>query len=261
MQLLNNIKSQTDTLWPSDKTKKATAQIYWNLLSDSKHLTHANFSRIEAADIESLFELYDESFFDGNLKRTLNELGQPISFRLSGKMTRAGGKTTREESWRGKRLIHRRYEIAISTTLLFQTFQNQSKPVIVTGISCSNRLQALQRIMEHEIIHLVEMMVWYHSDCFRKRFKTITNRLFDHTESTHQLTTVDERALTEFGIKVGDVVSFQHERQTYTGFVNRITKRATVLVEHESGERFSDGKRYARFYVPIQNLRAASRTA
>ena len=132
-------------------------------------------------------------------------------------------------------MINRRYEIAISTTLLFQTFQNQTKPVIVTGISCGNRLQALQRIMEHEIIHLVEMMVWYHSDCFRKRFKTITNRLFDHTESTHQLTTVDERALTEFGIKVGDVVLFQHERKTYTGFVNRITKRATVLVEHAAG--------------------------
>lgn len=261
MQLLNAIKSHTDASWSSDKSKKVTAQIYWKLLGDSKHLNHANFSKIEATDIESLFEMYDESFFDGNLKRTLRELRQPITFRLSGKMTRAGGKTTREESWRGKRLINRRYEIAISTTLLFQTFQNQTKPVIVTGISCGNRLQALQRIMEHEIIHLVEMMVWYHSDCFRKRFKTITNRLFDHTESTHQLTTVDERALTEFGIKVGDVVLFQHERKTYTGFVNRITKRATVLVEHAAGERFSDGKRYARFYVPIQSLRPVPRTA
>ena len=102
MQLLNAIKSHTDASWSSDKSKKVTAQIYWKLLGDSKHLNHANFSKIEATDIESLFEMYDESFFDGNLKRTLRELRQPITFRLSGKMTRAGGKTTREESWRGQ---------------------------------------------------------------------------------------------------------------------------------------------------------------
>jgi len=36
--------------------------------------------------------------------------------------------------------------------------------------------------------------------------------------------------------------------------VNRITKRATVLVEDERGMRYSDGKRYAKFYVPVASL-------
>ena len=137
---------------------------------------------------------------------------------------------------------------------MFQTFKNDHQPVNVTGIECTDRLQALQRIMEHEIIHLVEMIIWYHSDCFRRRFKSITGRLFGHTESTHELTTVDERAFAEFGVQVGHRVNFVHGGKKYSGFVNRITKRATVLVATPRGELFSDGKRYARFYVPIQNL-------
>ena len=41
------------------------------------------------------------------------------------------------------------------------------------------------------------------------------------------------------------------------GRVNRLTKRATVLVEDPEGERFSDGRSYRRYYVPILQLRSA----
>jgi hypothetical protein len=41
-----------------------------------------------------------------------------------------------------------------------------------------------------------------------------------------------------------------------TGVVNRINKRATVLVEDRKGARYSDGKHYAKFYVPVQMLEA-----
>jgi hypothetical protein len=36
--------------------------------------------------------------------------------------------------------------------------------------------------------------------------------------------------------------------------VNRVTKRATVLVEDARGVRYSDGRRYAKFYVPVGML-------
>jgi hypothetical protein len=49
-------------------------------------------------------------------------------------------------------------------------------------------------------------------------------------------------------------VRFRLDGRHYTGRVNRITKRATVLVEDRSGERYSDGKRYAKFYVPLEML-------
>ena len=39
------------------------------------------------------------------------------------------------------------------------------------------------------------------------------------------------------------------------GRVNRITRRATVLVPNPAGQKFSDGKRYSRYYVPLERLR------
>lgn len=260
MELLNSIKSRTDRTWTPSLSRKTTSQIYWNLQKDQRRIS-PDFNRIHESHLAKIFELYDTYFFENELSQLLRELNHPLRFRLSGKMTRAGGKTTREETWDGRKLLTRKYEIAISTTLLFQTFQNGQQKANVTGVVCTDRLQALQRIMEHEIIHLVEMMVWYHSDCFRRRFQVITHRLFRHTESTHQLTTVDERAMKEFGVKVGDTVSFRHEGQLYQGLVNRITKRATVLVPSPQGELFSNGKRYLKFYVPIQNLSRTRKTA
>ena len=37
--------------------------------------------------------------------------------------------------------------------------------------------------------------------------------------------------------------------------VNRITRRATILVEHPKGQSYSDGKRYLKFYIPLPLLR------
>ena len=55
-------------------------------------------------------------------------------------------------------------------------------------------------------------------------------------------------------VRVGDQVRFAHDGHFLEGRVNRITRRATVLVPHAKGERFSDGGRYLRFYVPLEKL-------
>jgi hypothetical protein len=173
-------------------------------------------------------------------------------------MTMAAGKTGRRELRdRSGVVVKRRYEIAVSTTLLFQTFRDEQRPIHVTGIVCRDRLEALQRVFEHELVHLIEMLVWNHSSCTAGRFQSIASRFFGHTEHTHQLITPHEHAWTKFGVKPGDRVAFRFDGQHYVGRVNRITRRATVLVEDERGRQYSDGKRYAKFYVPVGLLRKA----
>jgi hypothetical protein len=49
---------------------------------------------------------------------------------------------------------------------------------------------------------------------------------------------------------------FTFEGVKRTGIVNRISKRATVLVEDREGQRYSNGKHYIKFYVPVQLLQA-----
>jgi len=236
-----------------DEIAARTREIYDTILRESEYIDAGNFTRIHPADVERLFDLYDDLFFDGGNRKLLGDT--PVGFRLSKRMTQAGGKAGRWElrDDSGK-VVRKEYEIAVATTLLFQTFQEDHRPVIMSGIECCDRLAALQRVIEHEMTHLIEMLIWVDSSCSAPRFQSIANRFFGHTDHRHQLITPREQAFTKFGIKTGDRVSFRIDGQHHTGVVNRITKRATVLVEDESGEPYSNGKRYRKFYVPVGML-------
>ncbi len=229
--------------------------IYQSLMRKSRTIKQPNFSSFESRDLRLLFEMYDDIFFDGQLDQTLSTMQSDLSFRLSRRMTSAGGKTTR---WHYPKALHRppKFEIALSATLLFESFKD-SRPVMVTGLPCHNRLEAMQRVMEHEIIHLTEMLVWYHSSCSANRFLRIANNLFKHKQASHELLTPADKALSDLGIQVGDTVRFQIDGKVMQGLVNRITRRATVLVENSEGRSYTDGVRYQKYYVPLEQLSPA----
>ena len=118
-----------------------------------------NFSLTTASDLQGMAERYDRFFFDGHCLKLAPHFG--MQFRWSKRMTSTGGKTVRmTHTDRQSGLQQTHYEIVLSTPLLFQTFGDLHRPIRVTGMLCTNRLQAMQRILEHELIHLVEMLVW-----------------------------------------------------------------------------------------------------
>ena len=217
----------------------------------SRCMDGPNFTRVGADVLQRMVLLYDEMFFDSQLIRAARREG--ISFGWSSRMTKNAGKTvTHYTAGRGKG--PRRFEIILSSTLLFQTFDDVDRPVEVTGMVCRNRLEAMQRVVEHELVHLAEMLVWDSSSCSQKRFHGVANRFFGHTEHRHDLITQAERAARKFKLRPGSRVRFRFEGKSLTGTVNRITRRATVLVADPKGERFSDGRRYRRYYVPLEQL-------
>ena len=177
----------------------------------------------------------------------------PIGFRLSSRMTNAGGKTSRTRSRAPGSLA--RYEIAISTLLLFQTFSDIDRPVEVVGLICVDRLEALQRVFEHELLHLAEFLATDVSNCKGPLFQTLARSIFGHKAVVHNLVTPREIAATNHAIRIGDQVAFDFDGQTHVGRVNRITQRATVLVEDPTGPLFSNGGRYKTFYIPLPMLR------
>jgi hypothetical protein len=99
------------------------------------------------------------------------------------------------------------------------------------------------------------MLSWDDSSCKAPRFQTIARRFFGHTDHRHQLITPRERAMVKFGVRPGRRVRFRFNGRELAGIVNRITRRATVLVEDPKGEPFSDGRRYLTYYVPPEMLR------
>ena len=237
-------KDQREQLW---------TEIAETVLSKSKVMRNDNFQVTTSADLQRMAELYDQKFFDGHCLAIARSHG--IEFRWSKRMTSNGGKTVRYvQPNRRDNTQSVRYEIVLSATLLFQTFGDLERPVRVTGLLCKNRLQAMQRILEHEMIHLVEMLVWEDSCCAAARFQTIAGRIFGHTEHKHNLITQQERASEKFNVRVGSRVQFALDGIRYVGIVNRITRRATVLVVDPQGQLYGDGKRYRKFYVPLSHL-------
>lgn len=226
------------------------------VIESSRAMKSPNFSAASARDLQMMAELYDRFFFDGHCLAVARQFG--MQFRWSKRMTSTGGKTVRtvhNDRYTGQQQV--RYEIVLSATLLFQTFSDLKRPIRVTGVLCTNRIQAMQRIMEHELIHLVEMLVWQDSCCAAPRFQSIARRLFGHTEHKHDLITQQERAERKFNVRVGSAVTFVHEGTPRIGTVNRITRRATVLVPDPKGQLYDDGSRYTKYYVPISHLRPA----
>jgi hypothetical protein len=226
--------------------------VYERVLRESRHLRCGNFAAIHVHDLECLWRVYDALFFDGELAQAAADI--PVRFRLSRRLTSAAGKTTRKVVHVGTTAARTEYEICVSTSLLFQTFLDVDRPVTASGIPCRDRLEALQRVFEHELVHLSELLVWSESLCAAPRFQSIASRLFGHREHTHQLITQRERAWAKLGLKIGDPVQFRMGDRTYRGLLNRITRRATVLVEDARGTRYTDGKRYVKFYVPLALL-------
>jgi hypothetical protein len=232
-----------------EEIRRRQRQVHDDVLQQARHIFEPNFTSIHTADLELLFDCYDRCFFRNRLRPALDG---PIGFRASPRLTRAGGKTTRFHS----RLTgERRYEIAVAIGTLFDGFRGSDREASVGGVVCGSRLEAMQRIFEHELVHLVEMLSWDWSNCAGERFQRMARRLFLHEAHTHSLVTRYERAAGR-GIRPGAMVRFAMEGKRYTGRVNRITKRATVLVEDAAGRPFTDGKRYAVYYVPIGALEA-----
>lgn len=248
LQKLEQILRQ-ETPTPAQQRLRSTL-IADSVFATSPYLREPNFDRFHDDDVELLYELFDEQYFQGLLRKSLP--AAQISFRLSTRMTRAGGKTTR---WGHPRAAKpARFEIAISSTLLFQSFQDPERSITVTGLECESRMDALMRVMEHELVHLTELLVWTDSNCSLCRFQDIASRIFGHLDHRHDLITPREVAITQYGIRPGVRVRFDYDGHSLEGIVNRITKRATVLVRDPTGQRYSDGQSYVKFYIPVKEL-------
>ena len=107
------------------------------------------------------------------------------------------------------------------------------------------------------MLHLAEFLAEGRSSCARGQFQTFARAIFGHASVVHDLVTPGEVAAVTHEIRPGDLVTFDHDGQVQLGRVNRITKRASVLVDDPAGRLFTDGRRYTTFYVPVARLRKA----
>ena len=122
-------------------------------------------------------------------------------------------------------------------------------------------------VIEHELVHLLQQCDCVPSGAKRDHhgawFQRAAKALFGHRSFKHDLVTMHEIAHERFNVSVGGMVRFTIKGEgELKGKVNRINKRATILVEDTSGRHpdarpFSDGRSYRKFFVPVQDCRPA----
>ncbi len=245
--------------YPPQRIAELRQQVRAHMLRESPFARQPNFIRLSAADLLLLYRLYDRLFFaDAIQPLVMDKSRRPLALKISQAMTSSGGRTLRVRHRAASGVTHTRYEIAISARLLFNSFKADDRPIHVSGQLCTDRLDALMRIMEHELVHLIEMLTFGDSSCKKTRFLTIADRLFGHTHASHRLITPRERAASEHKLHPGAEVEFTFQGRKLRGRLNRINTRATVLVPDPRGLRYTDGNHYARYYVPLSRLAPAA---
>jgi hypothetical protein len=232
---------------PEETIRQQLLEIQQAVLANSRDIKDPNFDAIHPRDLRYLFTQYDVRFFDGLCAPALE---RGLKFKFSNRMTVRGGITKRIQEHSGE--VH--FEVVIASAMLFDGFREPGQGATVCGLECAHRLDALQRIFEHELLHLLEFLCWETSDCAKPRFQEISARIFLHRAHTHSLLT--RRALAaKSEIVRGSLVSFPFQGRQLRGRVARISKRATVLVEDPAGPRYTDGKHYEKYSVPISALK------
>lgn len=231
--------------------EKKRANISKELIKASTNIKNDIIQEISPSDLKILFELYDSIFLNNWFK---DKFKGSFKFSLSKRMTKSAGYTLCPKNISILRPEDIIIEFRIGVDFFFQ-YELLEGVKVVCGIETNNSLEALQLVLEHEICHAIEYICFYKSSCKGERFKTIAKNLFGHTSSYHQLPTNKNLAKEIMGLNIGDKVWFISKGKKINGFIYRINKRATVMVQDQSGQ-YADkqGNRYVKYYVPLNRL-------
>jgi len=226
-------------------------QMAEQLMQKSSGIKSPQLTSISTVDLQLLFELYDETFFQNWFQ---NHFNGKMKFSLSRKMTNSAGKTLCPKNISKIKPGDLVLEIRIGVDF-FLYYGQLAKSNTVCGLKTTNSLEALLLVFEHELCHVLEFLLFGKSSCKGVRFKTMAGNMFGHTDSYHKLPTNKQIANKVFGLKIGDAVSFRHKERRLTGLLYNVNKRAVVLVPDRSGMLADrQGKRYTKYYVPLTLL-------
>lgn len=261
-----------------NQIKEKNTEIFDKFVIKSSHLKDSNYSNFQNYNLMSMYSLYDELYFQRRLENlfiptTLSKNNLEISILelnhdtrkngtnaeylrlvLSNRLTKVDAKVSMYSGKLANGYDLRWFSFKISSSLLHLTFSNQEKVEIVYGFECTNRIEVLQRIFEHHLVHLLEFKYYNHTVCGGNKFSKIIQNIFGHTRHHHHLKNQKQRSEEKYNITIGDIVSFIFEGESLSGEITNITKRATVIVESENGDYKIKGKFYSKYYIPLPLL-------
>lgn len=237
--------------YDEETIRKKRKLIADRLKEESETVKSDKIERIGDYDLELLYDYYDEIFFDNWFKENFKGI---MMLNFSRRLTKSAGMTkcpkniSQIPEWQTKLQINMGIDF-------FFKFDHLEENKYACGIECKSSLEALQIILEHELLHAHEYILHHESNCKKDRFKHTAKNMFGHTQSHHSLPSNSRIIREKYGIFVGDKVRFKFKNKRLTGVVTRINKRATVMVLNPDGQYVDQhGNKYVKYFVPANCL-------
>lgn len=164
----------------NSKLKKVRSKIYkkFNGFKDS-------VSSMTSDDLHKMFQMYDDLCFDNSIQDYITDKEFTLKFALSGEDT-----FTTEGVCTAKRSDTKAMKCDYVITIPIHFFDLVKGKTLIAGQECNDQLECLQRVMEHELVHLIifmfcgdEFITNQHGDLFM----STVHDLFRHTDYKHYI--------------------------------------------------------------------------
>lgn len=133
---------------------------------------------ITAEDLKAIFLAYDKLWFGSRITNYFKENKYSLDF-----VTDSGNGFGITGLCAGT--------CAYTITIPARIFTNATPGTIVAGLKCTDSLDCLMRVIEHEMVHLIIFTYCSNSEFLSEQHSTLftstTKRLFGHTHYTHQI--------------------------------------------------------------------------
>jgi hypothetical protein len=202
----------------------------WRRTIAELSLVNRDLEGFNVNDLTKLFDLYNTYFFNDSLPKTTLDISNRFT-------VKAGQCAISRNS------VECKYAITISKKLFERLNLEENQVTKSGGLVCKSRLNCLQLVLEHELIHLI--MGFYYPN--RKQlddkiysshgllFKSLVKNYFGQTESTHQIGNIiydgldNERTLLPEEIKIGQMTAIIDKKGIKKGIiVNIYTKNIGI---------------------------------
>lgn len=135
-----------------------------------------NVKKLNISDLEKMFDMYDEIFFDNELKKYIKQNNYSLDFINNAESTFTTEGVCSYDS------------CSYTITIPLNRFKGEG--TIVGGVLCKDQLECLQRAMEHEIVHLIIFMFCGDegiSDQHGVMYMNMVSGLFGHSDYRHYI--------------------------------------------------------------------------
>ena len=135
-------------------------------------------TKMSSNELHTLFKRYDELCFDKDIQKYMKDAKYSLRFKTNG-----------EDTFTTEGICINRvcnYTVTIPT----EYFKNVNGVTIVAGHQCKDQLECLQRVIEHELVHLLIFMFCgdpFVTDQHGPLFMKMANDLFGHTDHRHYI--------------------------------------------------------------------------